>query len=1329
MIIKKKRQFLAIILTALTATLFVPGTVGAVDGSQGSPPTPPKDPGTTSNLIELDMTLHQTDVELTQEMCSPCKGHYVHGISAGGGIVVKSGVHDIIIGSDSKGTISDATIDFSGVDKASNGKSAFIVNTGATVNLYVKDGSKNKIGSGDGKAGILVPEGATLNILKDKDATGIIGTGTLEVCSSNGGAGIGGESNGDLYSAGKITLDGVDVTVYGGKGASGIGGTVGGSAGDITIKNSVVKAFGGNSSSGSGGSGIGCGTGGRGGSLTIQGKGSITAIGGLNSTNDRRAGGITPGTVSSDIGSGYDIYTNSIPDASVNSDDLNSLVWTYGPSVVDEDGNIIDLTDSSKYENPSACTIYGDATLTKRLKEFGEQIGKTIYITGGTSLTIPEDRELFPNINDKWNLRGSIEGTGKLINANQVAYLDGQHIDSTIDRRVLLREDDFIGPREVTYTGFDLSETVLKIREERSGFPVDTTGWIPPTISGKNGNKEIVNADEYTVTYHRTGYTDIVLKVKVNPASLKDCTINKIDSYPYTGQKIEPPLTVQLGKYVLEKGADYAVDYDKNTDVGTAKAIIKAASSSTESKNFIGENSIEFTISPISIEDAKVTVVPESILYNGKNQEPESVEVSLGETILDPANYKIEWSNDEFIDAGAYKATITGTGNYGGTVKEEATYTISPIQLKVTKAIAQNREFDNTVDVNMLELELDRGNILARDRDGVTVDQGMVGKISAPDKGSYGRVSFDNVPLSGSRGHCYVAMGDVELTQPVEITQRKGPSLSVKAGEYSAPEGPFGTYFLAKVESVLEDNAVEGYPYEYEYKVGEGEEAVWRPLNEAFEAQPDTPYTITIRTVETPNIASGQSEPQEVTFAKLDQDAPAEAVLSEPVANLDSNGVPDGTYTISITPMENAEYSFDGENFSDVNTKTDCEPDTSYAGYVRFKATPVLKASEAVQTNEVQTSTSKVETPLLSADSDFRGSKEVNMSCSTKNAEIHYTLDGTDPNETSKTYTQPITIEETATVKAIAIKAKMEDSAIATATYTKTGVAAYETRTTTIEGIRDISADLSEAGFGSAESIEDQFRKILAKFNYEEIAFYDMTVSTRMEGGWQQMNADNFPAEGLTVKVKCPVGTSTETHDFAVSHMHSYTSDRLGVIAGTTEEPRVTETEDGELQFDITSASPLAIAWKTAGSGDEPDPENPNNQGGDNQDPSNQDPNQNPGDGSTTGDGTTGNGTSGDGTTGTGRNADGSTTSTQNGTTQNSGTTGNAVTDAVSSILPKTGDPVSFIPWIAAAVISIGVVVVLMKRGKSKKKAAVRKTTAKKPVGKNTVNKSTKKRR
>ena len=78
----------------------------------------------------------------------------------------------------------------------------------------------------------------------------------------------------------------------------------------------------------------------------------------------------------------------------------------------------------------------------------------------------------------------------------------------------------------------------------------------------------------------------------------------------------------------------------------------------------------------------------------------------------------------------------------------------------------------------------------------------------------------------------------------------------------------------------------------------------------------------------------------------------------------------------------------------------------------------------------------KVKTPKITpASGTVESGTTVTITCKTEGAVIHYTTDGTDPTASSPTYSSPITISRTTTVKAIAVKDGMDNSKIATANY------------------------------------------------------------------------------------------------------------------------------------------------------------------------------------------------------------------------------------------------------------------------------------------------------
>ena len=134
-----------------------------------------------------------------------------------------------------------------------------------------------------------------------------------------------------------------------------------------------------------------------------------------------------------------------------------------------------------------------------------------------------------------------------------------------------------------------------------------------------------------------------------------------------------------------------------------------------------------------------------------------------------------------------------------------------------------------------------------------------------------------------------------------------------------------------------------------------------------------------------------------------------------------------------------------------------------------------------------------VATPSFSpAGGTYLEAQTVTISCETSGVDIYYTLDGTNPDDESIPYADPITVSETKTIKAIAYDNQDNTSAIATATYTiltpmtiaevraqATGVVVTEGVVTNISGITAYIQDETAAivVYGSdTPSVGDEIR-------------------------------------------------------------------------------------------------------------------------------------------------------------------------------------------------------------------------------------------------------------
>ena len=142
--------------------------------------------------------------------------------------------------------------------------------------------------------------------------------------------------------------------------------------------------------------------------------------------------------------------------------------------------------------------------------------------------------------------------------------------------------------------------------------------------------------------------------------------------------------------------------------------------------------------------------------------------------------------------------------------------------------------------------------------------------------------------------------------------------------------------------------------------------------------------------------------------------------------------VSDGTAKYK-TALENSltgvgyTYTSSGNNYTVTLEATKFKIDklTAQARFKSLTVTYVATSEDAVPS-----------APELTSSCKFLEEQVVEISCSTDGAKIYYTTDGTDPTKESTEYSEPFTVAETTTVKAIAVN-ENGSSEVATATYTK----------------------------------------------------------------------------------------------------------------------------------------------------------------------------------------------------------------------------------------------------------------------------------------------------
>ena len=202
-------------------------------------------------------------------------------------------------------------------------------------------------------------------------------------------------------------------------------------------------------------------------------------------------------------------------------------------------------------------------------------------------------------------------------------------------------------------------------------------------------------------------------------------------------------------------GKDIAASFVVNgaVDVGDShKTTITLTSDSWWSENSRKSSvTLNFEIVPFTLTEANVKGDTDGIVYNNAEQQPYSV--MFNGKLLTDSDYDITYSGNK--DAGTAKATITGKGNFAGTV--ELTFEIKPMQLVFTAADKASPEgqqhlqltytrtgtlYDDGNEIeNNIELSLNSAFEQGKAGDKITINIGFKDGFTAPSNYS---VSFVN---------------------------------------------------------------------------------------------------------------------------------------------------------------------------------------------------------------------------------------------------------------------------------------------------------------------------------------------------------------------------------------------------------------------------------------------------------------------------------------------------------------------------------------------------------------------------------------------------------
>ena len=166
--------------------------------------------------------------------------------------------------------------------------------------------------------------------------------------------------------------------------------------------------------------------------------------------------------------------------------------------------------------------------------------------------------------------------------------------------------------------------------------------------------------------------------------------------------------------------------------------------------------------------------------------------------------------------------------------------------------------------------------------------------------------------------------------------------------------------------------------------------------------------------------------------------------VATPEFSVDSGAVNSGTEVTITCATDGAKIYYTTDGTDPTASSTEYTAAISVTAAVTLKAIAVKGGmNDSAVASGSYTIKGTVATPAFSvASGEVDSGTTVTITCSTEGAKIYYTTDGSEPTASSTEYTAAISVTEAVTLKAIAVKSGMNNSAVASASYTIKGTVA-----------------------------------------------------------------------------------------------------------------------------------------------------------------------------------------------------------------------------------------------------------------------------------------------
>ena len=434
----------------------------------------------------------------------------------------------------------------------------------------------------------------------------------------------------------------------------------------------------------------------------------------------------------------------------------------------------------------------------------GMKAAAQVDITGSDAKYFPSftDALVYATKNNGCTLKllADVTGTTVMINNPFLFDLNGHNVDAlSVDARATIKDSGTTKGRigKVTVSDTEVPGLTLGgLLEEGYAFKYGNGYWAndsylqttegsfvtvekAPIQSVNVYAKDKNNQKILTIAYGATGEVTLVSSCKLSETSGENLSCAW---YKLTDDTAIPPLEGAAG-------TSYKLPADLPAGTYTYRVTFTSDYYSKSAE-------ITITVTPISLVGATVTV--SNLTYNGNPQEP-TVTVKLGDETLSRDNdYTVQVTKQ--TDAGRYKLTIKGGGNYSGEIKD-VEWKIEPMKIDSVMVSSDiSKVYDGTAEINMSENEwatalkfktLSASGVVDVPSETYTISDAYFVKksgeetIYSPDAGEKYGITF-KITLNDDNYVLQTYGEDTPSTSKV-ITQSGGATFTIKQATVTSP--------------------------------------------------------------------------------------------------------------------------------------------------------------------------------------------------------------------------------------------------------------------------------------------------------------------------------------------------------------------------------------------------------------------------------------------------------------------------------------------------------------------------------------------------------------